>query len=352
MNKNVRKKIESLVPYKVSMENYRWALNANESPINMFSDWQEEILAELTKESINLYPSSNCDGLRVMLAKINQCSPENIVCGNGSDEIIKMITEVFVDQGDKVIIPTPTFSEYFTSVTVAGGEIVPVKTKADFTFDVEAIIQAANQNQVKLIFLCVPNNPTGLALSDCEISRIIDATEAVIAIDEAYFEFYGKTSAPIALKNQRVIVLRTLSKAYGVAGIRLGYALANPKTIDLIQRVRMPYNISALTQAVARVALRNADQIASITQSMIEERKRIINQLRSYNLEIFDSQTNFILYRSDKYEELLSTFENSRIGVRVYPKDPMLVNCIRISLGTKEANDAVIAVFKEVYNHV
>lgn len=352
MNKNVREKIASLVPYKVSTVNYQWALNANESPINLFSDWQEEILAEMAKESINLYPSSNCDSLRDMLSEINGCLPENIICGNGSDEIIKMITEVFVDQQDKVIIPTPTFSEYFTSVTVAGGEIVPVKTKADFTFDADAIIQAANQNQAKLIFLCVPNNPTGLAMTDSDIARIIDETEAIIAIDEAYYEFYGKTSKRIALINERVIIMRTLSKAFGVAGIRLGYAMAHPDTIDLIQRVRMPYNISALTQAVARVALQNIDQINSITQIMIDERKRIVDQLRHLDLEIFDSHTNFILYRSDKADELLTAFEKNRIGVRVYPKDPSLKNCIRISLGTKEANDAVVAVFKEVVNNV
>lgn len=352
MNKNVRTKIANLVPYKVSATNYRWTLNANESPVNLFDIWQEEILAELKKESINLYPSANSDELREMLAKINNCSADNIVCGNGSDEIIKMITEVYVDQGDKVIIPTPTFSEYFTSVTVAGGEIVTVESKTDFTFDIDAIIDSANQNQAKLIFLCVPNNPTGLAMSQQDIDRIILGTESIIAIDEAYFEFYGKTSASIALENQRVIVLRTLSKAFGVAGIRLGYAIAQPETIDLIQRVRLPYNISALTQAVARVAVKNSEQIKQLTQKMIEERNRIIDELSVLNLEIIESHTNFILYRSEKYEKLVSAFENERIGVRIYPLNPMLKNCIRISLGTKEANDAVIAVFKEVVNNV
>ena len=352
MNRNVRAKIAYLIPYKVSATNYRWTLNANESPVNLFDDWQQEILAELKKESINLYPSANCDELREMLAKINKCSAENIVCGNGSDEIIKMITEVFVDQGDKVIIPTPTFSEYFTSVTVAGGEIVTVESKPDFTFDVDAIIEAVNRNQAKLIFLCVPNNPTGKAMSQEDIDKIILGTESVIAIDEAYFEFYGKTSAKIALENQRIIVMRTLSKAFGVAGIRLGYAIAQFETIDLIQRVRMPYNISALTQAVARVAVKNFEQIQKITQRMIEERNRIMNELSSLDLEIIESHTNFILYRSEKFEKLIHAFEVARIGVRIYPKDPTLKNCIRISLGTKEANDAVIAVFKEVVNHV
>jgi histidinol-phosphate aminotransferase len=352
MIKNVRAKIVDLVPYKVSATNYRWTLNANESPINLFDEWQAEIIAELKKESINLYPSANCDELRELLADVNGCLPENIVCGNGSDEIIKMITEVFIDQNDKVVIPIPTFSEYFTSVTVAGGDIIPIKSKSDFTFDVDAIIEAANQNQAKLIFLCVPNNPTGLALADSEIDRIINETKSIIAIDEAYFEFYGKTSAMIALENQRVIVLRTLSKAFGVAGIRLGYAIANLNTIEMLQRVRMPYNVSSLTQAVARVAVRNFDQIRSITQTMIEERERMISQLSKLDLEIVESHTNFILYRSERCEELLEKFESNRIGVRVYPKDPMLRNCIRISLGTKEANDAVISVFKEVVNNV
>lgn len=352
MNQNVRVKIANLVPYKVSDTSYRWTLNANESPINLFDQWQDEILSELKKESINLYPSANCDSLRELLATYNSCLPENIVCGNGSDEIIKMVTEVLVDQKDKVVIPTPTFSEYFTSVAIAGGEVIEVPSKADFTFDVDEIILQANQNKAKLIFLCVPNNPTGSALSDTEIVRIINDTQSIIAIDEAYFEFYGKTSALIALKNERVIVMRTLSKAFGVAGIRLGYAIASPVMIDLIQRVRMPYNISALTQAVARVAVRNIEQMRSITQTMIEQRNRIVDQLSALPIEIFESHTNFILYRSDRYAQLMEAFEGASIGVRAYPKSPLLKNCIRISLGTVEANDAVIAVFKEVYQDV
>lgn len=351
MNKLVRASIAQLIPYKVSPTNARWVLNANESPFNMFESWQEDILNELKKESINLYPSANCDELRMLLAENNQCDAENIVCGNGSDEIIKMVTEVFVDQGDKVIIPTPTFSEYFTSATVAGGEIIRVPSNPDFSFDIDEIIRQTNIQDAKLIFLCVPNNPTGLASDEKDIQRIIDETAAIVAIDEAYFEFYGKSSLKIALENPRVIVMRTLSKAFGVAGIRLGYAIAHPDTIDLIQRVRMPYNISSLTQAVARVAVRKSQQVQQITQSLIEERKRIVTRLADLPVEIFESHTNFILYRTAKFSELMNAFEETGIAVRVYPNDPMLNNCIRISLGTIEANDAVIAVFKEAYQH-
>ena len=122
--------------------------------------------------------------------------------------------------------------------------------------------------------------------------------------------------------------------------------------IDLVQRVRMPYNISALTQAVARVAVRNIEQMRAITQTMIEQRNRIVAQLSTLPIEIFESHTNFILYRSDRYVQLMEAFEGASIGVRAYPKNPLLKNCIRISLGTIEANDAVIAVFKEVYQDV
>lgn len=352
MSKPVRKEIEKLIPYKVSATNYRWALNANESPYNLFESWQDEILAELKRESINRYPDANCDELRVLLSRNNQCLPENIICGNGSDEIIKMVTEVFVDKDDKVIIPTPTFSEYFTSATIAGGDIIRVPSKADLSFDINEIIRQANLNQAKLIFLCVPNNPTGRVTEESDILRVINETESVVAIDEAYYEFYGKTSLNLALSNPRVIIMRTLSKAFGVAGIRLGYAMSHPQTIDLMQRVRMPYNISALTQAVARVAVSKSDQIQQLTKLQIMERNRIISELKDLPLEIFESNTNFILYRSTKFTELVDAFEKNGIGIRFYSNDPQLNNCIRISLGTKEANDAVIATFKEVYNDV
>lgn len=200
MDNLIRDKIKTLVPYKVNKKEYKWRLNANESPLDLFDDWQEEIVAELKREGLNLYPDPTADELRDLLSVYTGYDPENMLCGNGSDELIKMIVEVFLDQGDKVVVHTPTFSEYMLATDVAGGDVIEVESDSVFNVDIDAIIKAVNDNKAKVVFLCMPNNPTGNVFERADILRVFNETEAVVVSDEAYFEFCGVTLADQAVK--------------------------------------------------------------------------------------------------------------------------------------------------------
>lgn len=345
----IREKIVDLVPYKVITKSYKWKLNANESPINLFDEWALEIQSEIQKEGLNLYPDPNADELRSLLAEYALCPADNIICGNGSDEIIKMVCEVFLDQGDKVVVHTPTFSEYMLATDVAGGDVIEVKSDNNFNVDIDEIIETVNQNKAKLVFLCFPNNPTGNAFTKEEILRVLNETEAVVVSDEAYYEFCGVSVVDEALENDRLVVLRTLSKAFGIAGLRVGYAVGTPLMIDLLGRVKMPYNLNTFSQAVARVALRNTNRVTGIIMMLIDERERMYEALVGLpNLEIIPSKANFLLYRSSKYTELIEAFEKASIGIRAFGNNGALQNCFRINIGVQEANDEIVAIFKDV----
>jgi len=349
MDKLIREKIKSLVPYKVNKKEYKWRLNANESPFNLFDVWQEEILEEVKREGLNLYPDPTADELRELLADYTGQPSDNIICGNGSDELIKMIVEVFIDTGDKVVVHTPTFSEYMLATDVAGGDVIEIPSDKNFNVDIDKIIEAANSSDAKVVFLCMPNNPTGNAFTRDEILRVLNETKAVVVSDEAYYEFCGETLSDIAVKEDRLIVLRTLSKAFGIAGLRVGYGIGTEFMMDLLGRVKMPFNLNSFSQAVARVALKNKEQIQVIIDELISERERMYLALKELpSLEIIPSKANFLLYRSSKYDALINGFENGKIGIRAFGNKKPLENCFRINIGVKEANDEIIKIFEDV----
>lgn len=349
MEQLVREQIKTLVPYKVNKQDYKWRLNANESPLDLFEAWKEAIVEEIQREGLNLYPDPTADELRGLISAYTGYDMDNILCGNGSDEIIKMILEVFINEGDKVVVHTPTFSEYMLMTTVAGGEVIEVPSDANFNIDIDAVIEATNRENAKMVFLCMPNNPTGVALSREDVLRVLNETEAIVVSDEAYYEFYGVSVADEAVKNDRLVVFRTLSKAFGLAGLRVGYAIGTPYLMDLMGRVKMPYNLNSFSQAVARVALRNRDQVQGIIDTLVSERERMAEILKGLpDLEVIPSKANFLLYRSTQYAALIEAFEANRIGIRAFGNKEALENCFRINIGVKEANDEIIEIFKDV----
>lgn len=349
MENLVREKIKTLVPYKVIKKEYKWRLNANESPLNLFDEWEADIMKEIEREGLNLYPDPTADELRELLSEYTGFPVENMLCGNGSDELIKMIVEVFLEPGDKVVVHTPTFSEYMLATDVAGGDVIEVPSDANFDVDVDAMIEAVNKNKAKIVFLCMPNNPTGNPFKRSDILKVLEETEAIVVSDEAYYEFYGVSVADEAVKNDRLVVFRTMSKAFGLAGLRVGYAIGTPFMMDLLGRVKMPYNLNSFSQAVARVALKKSERVQGIINELISERERMYEVLKDLpDLEIIPSKANFLLYRSLKYTELVEAFEANGIGIRAFGNKAALENCFRINIGVKEANDEIISIFKDV----
>ncbi|RBP40278.1 histidinol-phosphate transaminase [Garciella nitratireducens] len=347
MKKLVKENIQKFAPYIVDKEPVRILLNANESPYNLFQHLKEEFIGKLEGRDLNRYPDTDSEDLRKALAKYLVVQKENIICGNGSDEIIQMIIHTFVGKGDTVIIPTPTFSMYGKFSSIGEGKVIEVPSYEDFKINVGEIIEQANKNRAKLIFLCNPNNPTGTLISREFILEIIQKTSSMIVLDEAYGDFCKENNLDL-IKNPKVIILRTFSKAFSLAGARLGYGISHKNTINTLYKVKSPYNLNTFSQLIGEMVLENVDLVKRVIEKIIKERDRVFQELKNIKtVQVYPSHANFIFMKSEKIETIIMECKKEGIAIRDY-SDPSLKEYIRLSIGTPEENDQVLNIIKGV----
>lgn len=336
--------------YETKIIKERYVVNANESPFNIMEEERiKDILMDALKDfKLNLYPDPNANELREELAEYTNTSKENIICGNGGDEIISLIISTFVEPEDYVIVHGPSFEMYNIGTTINNGNIVKIPDRENYIIDSKEIVRKANEYNAKLIFLCVPNNPTGYLMPKDEIDYIIENTNCIIALDEAYIEFSSSKDINY-LDNDRVIVIRTLSKLFGLAGLRIGYGIGNSNIINCLNKVKPPYNVNGITQRISIEILKNKDLILSRIEFFKDERDRMIRELEKNSyLKVYPSETNFILVRIDKerFDEIVDKLEKNSILAKIYKNRIELENCIRISVSTEEVNNLIIESFK------
>ncbi|WIF95506.1 histidinol-phosphate transaminase [Caminicella sporogenes] len=348
MRKFVKESVRRLESYSMNEEKIEVKLNANESPYDMPINIKNVLTDVLFTEKLNRYPNSKCYELRKRISKYTGLNSENIIVGNGSDEIIKMIIDAFIDKNEVVVSYSPTFSIYKIITSIAGGKFIELENQIGKVY-IDELINLANKNNAKVIFLCNPNNPTGILIPREDIMKTLEKTNSLVVVDEAYYEFCGETVIDSVRKYENLIVLRTLSKAFGLAGIRLGYGVSNKRVIEILNKVKPPYNINRLSQKIGIIALENKDIFLKHVKEIIKERNRLVKEIENIkHIEVFPNNSNFILIRSEKYEEILKRFKCKGVGVREYGVNGDLRNCIRISIGTKEENDIVLRALKEV----
>ncbi|SHJ55564.1 histidinol-phosphate transaminase [Paramaledivibacter caminithermalis] len=345
----IKKSIKDLKPYKVIEEEYRIKLDANESPYNIFQYIGELILKELTALTPNRYPDNEAIDIKKALSMYIGVNEENILCGNGSDEILKIIIDTFVDKGDTVVSHSPSFAMYRIITQIAGGSFLEVEGDKDFSIDINKIINKANENNAKVIFLCSPNNPTGRIISREDIIRVLDNTKSLIVVDEAYYEFYGETIVDKIDDYERLIVLRTLSKAFGLAGLRIGYGVASKNMIETISKVKAPYNLNSISKCIGRIVLDNKEIAFKNIEAIKNERDRLYKELKKIEgIQAIPSKSNFILIRTNKYKALMTRFKEEKILVKGFGTEGVLENCIRLTVGTDDENMEVLKILKEV----
>jgi histidinol-phosphate aminotransferase len=351
MNPYLRKNLEEITPYTVDPTPYEVYLHANENPFNPFRDLKEEIMSALFQCDGNRYPSINAAPLRQALARDLNLSEEQIICGNGSDEILQMILQAFIDPDDPIVSLSPTFGMYQIFAEIQGANFIPVAANPEtLQSSLIELAEKANEAKAKLIVICNPNNPTGQAFSKKEILSLVDETESLVLVDEAYVEFYGESMINETLNHPRLIVTRTFSKAFGLAGIRVGYGIANPSLIDALDRVRAPYNLNAASQTIAMVALKNRLLFDKQVAFLLQERKRLEASLKAYpGVSLFPSEANFLLVRTANAVGIESACKKSSIQIRGYQSAGLLKNCLRISVGKPEENDRLLQIFQEVH---
>jgi histidinol-phosphate aminotransferase len=347
----IKPAVRSQTGYSLASPPARHKLNQNESPYDFPDELKREVLSQAA-EGWQRYPEFAPPDLLMALAEHYGWLPDGVLVGNGSNELIQAVLSVTLTAGDAVVAPAPTFSLYRLLTSVLGGRYVPVSLGREYTYDVERLIDQALRDQARVVVLNSPNNPTGSVLPDGAVERILNQTSALVVCDEAYQEFGGPTALGLLAHSSRVVVLRTFSKALGLAGLRFGLALAHPAVAREIAKGKLPYNVNLVTLAAARTALRHASLLADRTREVIATRERFVERLRMLpGLTVYPTAANFVLVRSlslPAKELFLQLYEKHGILVRDVSASAELAECLRISIGTPEDMDAVISALEEI----
>ncbi len=338
INALLRENIKNFKPYSSARDEY----SGSEG---VFLDANENSFGSVSAESLNRYPDPYQRELKKKIAELKQTSPEQIFLGNGSDEAIDLLFRAFCRSGrDKVMILPPTYGMYSVCAELNDIEIISVPLTASFEIDLESVLTKVNED-VKLIFICSPNNPSGNVFDKDSVCTILENFNGLVVIDEAYIDFSRETGWLSALSElENLVVLQTFSKAWGLANARLGMAFADKHIIQILNNIKYPYNVNGLTQnAVLRALERSADKDKMVTE-ILAQRAVLQNELRCLNMvqKIFPSQANFLLVRFDNAQEVFQALLNKKIIVRDRSKMPLCEGCLRITVGTVDENRLLI----------
>ncbi len=348
----IRDELRGLSPYGAPQLDVAVRLNTNENSYPVPAEVVSAIGAALDAElrNLNRYPDRDAVALRSDLARYlgHGLSAKQVWAANGSNEVQQQLLQVFAGPGRVALGFTPAYSMHPLLAKGTGSTWVDGRRGVDFGLTVANAVAQVREHQPHLVFLCSPNNPTGTALPFEVIEAVLAEAPGMVVVDEAYAEFArpGTRSALELLPaNPRLVVTRTMSKAFAFAGGRLGYFAAAPAVVDAVQLVRLPYHLSALTQAAARAALAHADALLSTVDAIKEQRDRIVESLRGMGLTVADSDANFVLF--GEFREQKAIWQSLLVrGVLV--RDVGLPGWLRVTAGTPEETDAFLAAVKEI----
>ena len=346
LQKLVRENIRNLKPYSSARHEFTGKasvfLDANE---NAYGSPLPSPSGEGLGVRFNRYPDPLQWQLKFQLATIKGVPAENICIGNGSDEIIDLAYRIFCNPGkDNVIICPPTYGMYAVNAGINDVEIRKVNLTKDFQLDVGGIINATD-SETKLLFICSPNNPTGNNMNRADVEILLNNFPGIVIIDEAYINYSKqKTFIQELMEYPNLVVMQTLSKAWGLAALRLGLCFASLDIIDLFNKVKPPYNINEASQQMALEALQNTEQVNAWIKETVQQKDKLINELGNFSFikNIYPSDANFILVKVDDADLLYQFLAANEIVVRNRSKETGCENCLRISIGTKEENEILI----------
>ena len=320
-------------------------LNGNENP---FGPSPRVADALASYPYYNQYPDPDQRHLRTVLSDYLNVAPEQVVAGNGSDELIDMVLRIFLEPGQKVIDPTPTFGMYRFSTAVCGGQAVAVPRNELFDVDVDEIEQVLDDD-TKLTFLASPNNPTANVAQEWQVRRLLDKG-LIVVVDETYHEFCGYTLIPLLQEYPNLIVLRTFSKWAGLAGLRIGLGIMDPRLARVMMGMKSPYNVNVAAEAALTASLEDRDELLRRVECIVQERDRLFSKLEALpGVTPWPTQANFILTQlpQGRGKELFEGLARKGIFVRYFGGD-RLEDFVRISVGLPHQTDAVISALESL----
>jgi len=344
LNNFIRENIKYLKPYSSARDEYKDAnvsemifLDANENPF---------------ENGVNRYPDPNQNNVKKLLSEIKGIDKRNLLLGNGSDEVLDLIFRAFCEpHKDNIITLPPTYGMYSVLANINAVENKTVLLDEDFQPQVKQIIGVADKNS-KILFLCSPNNPTGNSFSEANIKELLLKFNGLVLLDEAYIEFSAKESWLKNLdKHPNLIIIQTLSKAYGLAGIRLGACYASREIIEVLNTIKPPYNVNELTQQRAIKRLQQMEVVKNEVAQLVSERKRLHKELEccvSYIEKVYPSDGNFLLIKVDDATKRYNQLVTAGVVVRNRTTEALCENCLRISVGICEENQILLRALKSI----
>jgi histidinol-phosphate aminotransferase len=342
INTIIRPNIKSLKPYSSARDEFK-------GEASVYLDANENAFGSPLPQAYHRYPDPMQYALKMRLSEIKGVPARNIFLGNGSDEAIDILFRSFCSPGtDNVIIVPPTYGMYEVSANINDIALKRVNLTEQYQLDLEGIAEAIDKN-TKLIFICSPNNPTGNSINREDIETLLANFDGIIVVDEAYINFSRQKSFIQELTEYaNLVVLQTLSKAWGLAALRVGMAFASEEIIEVFNRVKPPYNINEASQKLALAALQNTDQVNDWIKQTLKERDHLVLSLKNFDfvLDIYPSDANFILVKTTAANEIYNFLVTKGIIVRNRNKVELCEGCLRITIGTPLENEILINTLK------
>lgn len=344
-----RNNLKELKPYDPHELPYKVKLNANENPYGLSEEIIEEILSKAKNLEYSRYPNANSVKLSETVSSFWDLNRDNIVIGNGSDELIDYLIKAFSEKGRRIITTAPSFAMYKIYSIINGSIFVQIPLgQSNFSLNEDEILEEAKKEDSSIVFIAYPNAPTGNYFAEDKIIKIIEESGCLVVVDEAYYEFGEKTFIPLISQYDNLVILRTFSKAYSLASLRVGYLLSNPEIINEIRKVKSPFNVNTFSQLAAQVVFENKEILKDGVKKIIEERKKLINRINELSpFKAHPSQTNFVLVEVGSKENSDLVYNNLlKQGILVQTiSDPAFSSSryfLRITVGNKEENDILI----------
>lgn len=326
-------------------------LNGNESYLPLSNEFVMELNSALQGIDLHRYPDSECSELKSAYASYSNISIDNIIVGNGSDEMISLVIASNIKKGKRVLTLDPDFPMFDFYTTLNQGKLIKYKCKDNGEFDLQDFIQYGRDNEVDFIIFSRPNNPTGYSLTNIDIIKILEEfPEVNVVVDEAYYEFIDETIADEINNYNNLYITRTLSKAWGLAALRIGFLISNKSNIELMKQYKTPYNVSLISQSIGTKLLQNPERVLNNVRDIKGERDKFFHELKeieresSIEIRFYPSRANYIFGRTNYIEALIKALENKDIVIRTFND-----NSFRITVGSTYENQRVIKAIKSAF---
>lgn len=347
---SVREDLVSVAPYISPQQPARYRMNTNESPYAPPPELVKEVAAEIEEIALNRYPDRDANDLYDAMSDHLGWPREGLWIANGSNEVFMHLFLGFGGPGRKGLLFEPTYSLHSLIPAIASTQMIESPRSDDFTIDLDSAVDAIRTERPEIVIVCSPNNPTGGAEPLPIVRALLAEAPGLVVVDEAYIEFAhpGESVRELLDEHDNLVLVKTFSKAWRLAGVRIGYMLAQPQLISELARVRLPYHLSAPTQVVGRAALRHAAKTLGVVRSIADQRDRIILELQALGVFTYPSRANFVLFEVDDPPQVWQQLLDRGVLVRSYGDHPRLRRCLRVTAGSPEETDAFLAAMQEI----